>query len=161
MITPFILGCNPTFDWRILQSKDNNWQAYFPGKPLERNRDLKLEIDNVSVKLKMVQHSAKVNEMVFTLDSSKVLNNKIKLARLSEKLETTLKKNFKLNNKRDLGKNIYVYSGMLPSSKKPSIEIKLMTSSFSKEKSILRGVVYGEADKFIKNEAMFFLESIK
>ena len=160
-ILPFVLGCSPTYDWRVHYSKENDWQAFFPGKPFKKIRDLKLLIDDDPIQLKVTQNSTKIKKMVFTVDCSELLDDKIDTSQLSIKLVSSLEKNFKLKNKKKLSKKIYSYSGVFPSSKKPAVEIKLMTLTLSKENFVVRGVVYGQSESFLQNEAMFFLNSIK
>ncbi len=161
LLLPFVLGCSPTYDWRVHYSKENDWQAFFPGKPFKKVRDFKLLIDDVPIQVKVTQNSTKIKKMVFTVDCSELLDDKIDTLQLSKKLDSTLKKNFKLKNKRLLSNNIYSYSGVFPSSKKPDVEIKLMILMLSKDNFVLRGVVYGQSESFLQNEAMFFLNSIK
>ena len=161
LLLPFVLGCSPAFDWRVYYATENDWQAFFPSKPFKKVRDLNLLIDDTPVQLKMTQNSTKVNKMVFTVDCSELLDKKTETSQLSERLVISLEKNFKLKNKKKLSKNIYSYSGVFPTSKKPDVEIKLLALILSKDNFIIRGVVYGQSDSFLQDEAMFFLNSIK
>ena len=157
----FTSGCNPTFDWRAYYDYENNWQAFFPGKTFKKKRNFDLLIDGVPTSLSMTQNSTKINKMVFTIDCSELTNNKVKTSQLSKYLISSLEKNFKLKNKKKINKNIYIYSGVFPASKKPVVKIKLMTLIHEKEDFVIRGIVYGEHENFLHSEAMFFLNSIK
>ncbi len=156
-----VLGCSPTFDWRVHYAAENDWQAFFPGKPFKKIRELNLLVDDVPIQLKVTQNSTKIKKMVFTVDCSELLDDKINTLQLSKKLTSSLEKNFKLKNKKKLSKNIYIYSGVFPTSKKPDVEIKLMALILNKDDFVIRGVVYGQSENFLQNEAMFFLNSIK
>jgi hypothetical protein len=157
----FIFACSPAFDWRIFHQEENKWKAHFPAKPFKKNRDFYLEVNNVPVKLKMAQHSTNVKKMNFAVDSSEILDNKINLSELSKILKTSLEKNFNLQDKKNLGKNIFLYSGVYSTAKNSSVRVKLMTLSILKKNVVVRGIVYGESDEFVIDQAMFFLDSIK
>lgn len=162
--TQFICACSPAFDWRIIHQSENKWIAHFPNKPFKTSRDFDLKINNNSVNLKMTQYVAKVKKMNFVVDSSEMSNEKLTLKQLSEKLKVTLKNNFNLQKQKkliSLDKSILFFSGIISSANTQPVEIKLMTKTIFKEDVLVRGIVYGEHTKFVEDQAIFFLNSIK
>jgi len=112
----------------------------------------------------MTQYVAKVKKMNFVVDSSEMSNEKLTLKQLSEKLKVTLKNNFNLQKQKkliSLDKSILFFSGIISSANTQPVEIKLMTKTIFKEDVLVRGIVYGEHTKFVEDQAIFFLNSIK
>ncbi|OUW04208.1 MAG: hypothetical protein CBD16_02520 [Betaproteobacteria bacterium TMED156] len=157
----FLAGCSPTFDWRVYHHKNNYWQALFPSKPTVNNREFKLKIEKDFVKLKMEQYISSVKDINFIVDNSEFIHEKIDIKILEKKLKTSLEKNFKLKNKRNLENQIVSYSGSFLSKNNITKKIKLLTLITLRDNVVVRGVVFSDYKKFSEDEAIFFLRSIK
>jgi hypothetical protein len=154
----FVCACSPAFDWRIIHQNENKWKAHFPNKPFKTSRDFNIEINNISVNLKMTQYVARAEKMKFVVDASEIPEKKLGLEQLSEKLITTLKVNFNLQEQKkiiNLDESILFFSGVISVADGSPIKIKLMTKTLLKEDVLVRGIIYGEHKGFIEDQAIF------
>ena len=157
-----LLGCTPRFDWRVIKS-DDGWEAIFPKKPLKKKRTIELLIENRTSKVEISRYFCKVENITFILEISKFLNpsNNDSPQSLEKKLFDTMKENFTVSYKKNIGE-IKIFDGHIKNNfEKNKFDLKIATFYKVLDEKVLRGVVLSEPNFFNEEHAMFFLKSIK
>ena len=157
-----IQGCTPAFDWRVIKN-DDEWEAIFPKKPLQKKRSINLIVKNQSTKVDITRFFCKVKNITFIIETSNFLNSNENhsINSLKEKLFETMKNNFNIHNEKSVGE-IKIFNGYIKNTiEEKKIDLKIATLYKILDKKVLRGVVLSDSTFFNEDHAIFFLKSIK
>ena len=152
-------GCYPTFNWRTVQTEHFGWEVLFPAKPKRDSRKINIVYQSEEKVVFVNRYSAVLNEMNFVIDvmsfEKAVRETDIPL---QEYLNKALRRNFNIPDNVRVVDGVKLYGYINLKEKKPVI---IIVKHLKNSNSLVRGAVIAPPEKFKKDEANFFLESIR
>ena len=153
-----VLGCYPTYNWRLVQTEQFGWEALFPAKPIRNSRKIIIRDHPKQAMTRIDRYSVTLNQMDFILD---VISFEGEASVTGSSLQGYLNK--MLKNTLNIPPDVKLADGVLIEGligKEKSKRVAMILKHLTNDYSIVRGVVVGSPHNFETEKAEFFLNSI-
>ena len=152
-----LVGCYPTYNWRLIQTEQFGWQALFPAKPNRNARTIIIPNQSPERVININRYSVVLDDMNFVLD---IMNYEGEIpgsiSSLEKYITETLKNNFNIPINAEVTDGLEI-NGFAGSDKKPVV---LVLKHKKSRISLVRGAVIATPKNFDSEKAEFFLKSI-
>ena len=154
-----VLGCYPTYNWRLVQTEQFGWEALFPAKPKRNSRKIIIHDQPKQVAIKIDRYSVALNQMNFILD---VISFEAEMPGDINLVQEYVSKMLKTN--LNIPREVVLIDGALIEGfigKGESRPVAMILKHLNNDYSMVRGVAVGSPKNFRSDKAEFFLNSIK
>ena len=154
-----VLGCYPTYNWRLVQTEQFGWEALFPAKPKRNSRKITIHDQPKQATIRIDRYSVTLNRMDFILDVISFEGEKTDIgSSLQEYVNRTLKTNLNIPSEIKLTDGVLIEGYIDKGESKP---VAIILKHLNNDYSMVRGVAIGPPQNFKRDKAEFFLNSIK